>query len=96
MAKLADEVRVVDADTHMTERHDLFTSRAPSRYKDPVPRVVDVDGKPHWIVDESVVLGPARGGGMIDRAGEKYPLRGVQAQRDRLGPSGRPGTPKSG
>jgi uncharacterized protein len=74
MVKLAEEVRVVDADTHMTERHDLFTSRAPKGYEDRVPRVEDVDGKPHWIVDESVVLGPARGGGVIDRAGEKYPF----------------------
>ena len=32
MVKLAEEVRVVDADTHMTERHDLFTSRAPKGY----------------------------------------------------------------
>jgi len=70
--RLADEVRVIDADTHMTERHDLFTSRAPDAYKERVPRVVDIDGKPHWIVEESVVLGPARGGGVIDRAGNKY------------------------
>jgi uncharacterized protein len=46
MVKLADEVRVIDADTHMTERHDLFTSRAPKGFEDRVPRVVDVEGKP--------------------------------------------------
>lgn len=72
--KLADEVRVIDADTHMTERHDLFTSRAPAKYVDRVPRVVDIDGKPWWIVDENVQLGPARGGGVVDRAGEKFPF----------------------
>jgi predicted TIM-barrel fold metal-dependent hydrolase len=72
VVKLADEVRVIDADTHMTERHDLFTSRAPKGFEDRVPRVVDVDGKPHWVVDESVDLGPARGGGVIDREGNKY------------------------
>jgi hypothetical protein len=27
--KLAEGLRVVDADSHMTERHDLFTERAP-------------------------------------------------------------------
>jgi predicted TIM-barrel fold metal-dependent hydrolase len=70
--KLADEVRIIDADTHMTERHDLFTSRAPAQYKDRVPRVLEIDGKPHWVVDEAVDLGPARGGGVIDRAGNKY------------------------
>jgi predicted TIM-barrel fold metal-dependent hydrolase len=72
MMKLADELRVIDADTHMTERHDLFTSRAPKGYEDRVPRVVDIDGAPHWVVDEAVDLGPARGGGVIDRAGNKY------------------------
>jgi predicted TIM-barrel fold metal-dependent hydrolase len=74
MVKLADETRVIDADTHMTERHDLFTSRAPAKYVDLVPRVVQVDGKPHWIVDKDVDLGPARGGGVVDRNGDKFPF----------------------
>jgi predicted TIM-barrel fold metal-dependent hydrolase len=74
MVELADETRVIDADTHMTERHDLFTSRAPATYVDLVPRVVDVDGKPHWIVDKDVDLGPARGGGVVDRNGDKFPF----------------------
>jgi len=72
--KLADEVRVIDADTHMTERHDLFTSRAPAGYEERVPRVVQIEGKPHWVVEDSVVLGPARGGGVIDRRGDKFPF----------------------
>lgn len=72
MPKLADDLRIIDADTHLTERHDLFTSRAPAKYKDLVPRVVDVDGKPFWVVDENVQLGPARAGTVIDRAGDKY------------------------
>jgi len=74
MVKLADEVRVIDADTHMTERHDLFTSRAPKQYVDRVPRVVDVDGKPWWVVDDDVRLGPARGGGVVDHDGNKFPF----------------------
>jgi uncharacterized protein len=74
MGKLAEEVRVIDADTHLTERHDLFTSRAPAAYRDRVPRVLQVDGKPHWVVDADVVLGPARAGTVIDRAGDKYPF----------------------
>jgi predicted TIM-barrel fold metal-dependent hydrolase len=72
MVKLADEVRVIDADTHMTERHDLFTSRAPAAYKDRVPQVVDIDGKPFWVVEGDRQLGPARAGGVIDREGKKY------------------------
>ena len=72
MPKLAEDLRIIDADTHLTERHDLFTSRAPDKYKDLVPRVVDVDGKPFWVVDDNVQLGPARAGTVIDRNGDKY------------------------
>lgn len=78
MVKLADEVRVIDADTHMTEVHDLFTSRAPAKYKDLVPRVQLVDGKEHWIVAESYDMGPARGGGVVDRDGNKFPHEEVK------------------
>ncbi|HET6951239.1 MAG TPA: hypothetical protein VFI47_12735, partial [Acidimicrobiales bacterium] len=73
MVKLADEVRVIDADTHMTERHDLFTSRAPKGFEDRVPRVTEVDGAPWWTI-EGVPLGPARAGGVIDRDGQKFPF----------------------
>ena len=40
---LAD-VTVVDADTHMTEAHDLWTSRAPAALNDDMPHVEEVDG----------------------------------------------------
>src|SRR5260370_35847067 len=74
-SKLADEVRVVDADTHMTERHDLFTSRAPAKYADLVPHVADIDGKPHWLGREkNYDMGPAHAGGGIDRGGNKVPV----------------------
>jgi predicted TIM-barrel fold metal-dependent hydrolase len=66
-------LRIIDADTHMTERHDLFTSRAPKGYEDRVPRVTQVDGVPTWTI-EGVALGPARAGGVIDRDGNKFPF----------------------
>ena len=46
---LAADVLVVDADTHRTEPRDLWTSRAPSRYADRVPRVEEVDGR--WVLE---------------------------------------------
>jgi predicted TIM-barrel fold metal-dependent hydrolase len=73
MVSLSDDVRVVDADTHLTEAHDLWTKRAPAAYKDRVPRVEQVDGQPTWVVD-GATLGFAGGGGVIDRDGEKYPF----------------------
>jgi predicted TIM-barrel fold metal-dependent hydrolase len=33
-------IKVIDVDTHLTEPGDLWTSRAPARYKDLVPRVL--------------------------------------------------------
>ena len=42
---------IIDADTHLTEPHDLWTARAPAAYRDRVPQVRDVDGKPTWVVD---------------------------------------------
>ncbi|MGF7237209.1 MAG: amidohydrolase family protein [Frankia sp.] len=74
MVGLADNLRIIDADTHMTERHDLFTSRAPKGYEERVPHVVDIDGKPWWVVETDVKLGPARGGGVVSRDGEKLPF----------------------
>ena len=37
--------RVVDADTHLTEVHDLWTSRAPASMSDRMPHVEQVDGE---------------------------------------------------
>ena len=65
MSKVAEDVRVIDADTHLTEAHDLWTKRAPAQYKDRVPRVEDIDGRPTWVVD-GAELGFAGGGGVIE------------------------------
>jgi len=66
-----DQVKVVDADTHMTERHDLWTTRAPAKYKDRVPRVERIDGLTQWVVERDVVLGRAGAGGVVDVHGHK-------------------------
>ena len=70
MTLALDGLRVIDADTHLTEAHDLWTKRAPAKYADRVPHVVEVDGKPMWYVD-GAELGFAGGGGVIDRNGGK-------------------------
>ncbi|MFC3174080.1 amidohydrolase family protein [Novosphingobium bradum] len=46
---LFEGIRIVDCDTHITEAPDLFTSRAPAKYKDQVPRLVrDANGSHRW------------------------------------------------
>ncbi|HEX4216848.1 MAG TPA: amidohydrolase family protein [Acidimicrobiales bacterium] len=65
-----DPVRVIDADTHLTEPHDLWTKRAPAGLLDRMPHVTDVDGTATWVVDGGI-LGRAGGGGVIGRDNTK-------------------------
>ncbi len=73
MVSLVEELRVVDADTHMAEAEDLWRKRAPSGYEDRVPQVAEVDGRPTWVVDGGI-LGFAGGASTIDREGKKHPF----------------------
>ncbi len=42
---------IIDADTHVTESADLWTSRAPASMRDRVPHMVnDPDGSQKWVV----------------------------------------------
>jgi predicted TIM-barrel fold metal-dependent hydrolase len=45
-------VKIVDCDTHVTEAPDLFTSRAPAKFKDRVPEVRRVDGVDRWFIGD--------------------------------------------
>jgi predicted TIM-barrel fold metal-dependent hydrolase len=70
MAANLDQVKVIDADTHLTERHDLWTSRAPAGMKDRLPHVTEVDGQATWVIGDSV-LGRAGAGGVVDKQSVK-------------------------
>lgn len=65
--------KVVDVDTHLTEPHDLWTSRAPASLKDRVPQVkVLDDGTRSWVIDGDVVIGKnASPSSTIDTVGRK-------------------------
>ncbi len=78
MATMTKGLRVVDADSHMTERHDLFTERAPKGYEDKVPHVVRINGEDTWVV-AGKAFGRAGSGGTIDHDGKKHPFRDSQA-----------------
>jgi hypothetical protein len=49
--QLLSGIKVVDADTHISEWYDLWTSRAPARWKARVPQVKQIDGSVAWIID---------------------------------------------
>src|ERR1700722_18398628 len=96
MLQLAEGLRVVDADSHMTERHDLFTERAPKGYEDKVPHVEHIDGQDMWVVEGKSSARPALAARSITR-GRSTPssirraARGASATCTR-----RPGIQKSG
>ena len=66
--------KVIDADTHLTEPHDLWTSRAPASLKERVPQVKHINGKRSWVIDGDVVIGEgANPSSTIDTHGNKWP-----------------------
>src|SRR5580692_7247750 len=51
-AYTTDSLRVIDADSHLTEPAGLWVDRAPAPLKDRVPRTInDESGRPHWVID---------------------------------------------
>ncbi|MBL7494981.1 amidohydrolase [Frankia sp. CNm7] len=61
---------IVDSDSHWSEPADLFTKRAPTEFRDRVPRVETVDGQQMWVFDGKPV-GNYSAGGVIGRDGKK-------------------------
>jgi len=64
-------VHVIDADTHITEVHDLWTSRASPKYRDRVPQVKEVNGELAWYIDGDQRMGPAMTACCIRKDGSK-------------------------
>jgi predicted TIM-barrel fold metal-dependent hydrolase len=50
-------IKVIDADTHLTEPHDLWIKRAPAKWRDRVPQVKLLDGKMSWVIDGNMSIG---------------------------------------
>ena len=50
-------IKVIDVDTHLSEPEDLWTKRAPAKYKDRVPQVGMVNGHGSWVIDGNHPIG---------------------------------------
>jgi uncharacterized protein len=50
-------IRFIDADTHLSEPHDLWTKRAPAKYKDRVPQVKMHNGRKSWVINGDISIG---------------------------------------
>jgi predicted TIM-barrel fold metal-dependent hydrolase len=68
---LLQGLSIIDVDSHWSEQHDLWTSRAPDKYKDLVPQVAEVDGKRRWYVDGNIPIAPLGAASVIGPDGSK-------------------------
>src|SRR5438094_1018154 len=50
-------LKIIDADTHYTEPHDLWVKRAPAAIRDRVPQVKMLDGQRSWVIDGDKSIG---------------------------------------
>jgi predicted TIM-barrel fold metal-dependent hydrolase len=50
-------LKIIDADTHLTEPHDLWTKRAPAALRDRVPQVKMHQGQMSWVIDGDKSIG---------------------------------------
>ena len=44
-------ISIIDSDTHWSEPHDLWTSMAPTKYKDLVPQIKEHNGRKKWVIN---------------------------------------------
>ena len=67
------DYRVISADTHVIETPDLWRSRIDPKYRDRCPRIVNIEGKDVWIVDNLIAGGAVIGQGA--RVGMRFDQR---------------------
>jgi len=72
-------LKLIDADSHITEPTDLWTKRAPVKYKDRVPQTgVDTkDGISYWWVDGDKKFGTDSSIAFVRKNGKKIPYYGA-------------------
>ncbi|WP_419855510.1 amidohydrolase family protein [Candidatus Poriferisodalis sp.] len=68
---ILDDLKIIDTDSHWSEPYDLWTSRAPAKYRDRVPRMAERDGKRRWWFDDSIPIGLPIASSVVDPDGQK-------------------------
>lgn len=64
-------IKVIDTDTHFSEPWDLWTSRAPAKLKDQLPRVATINGELQWVIGDNIRLASKCGHSAVMRDGSK-------------------------
>jgi hypothetical protein len=62
MTDLFDRHKVIDADSHVSEPGDVWTSRVASKWGNAVPHIRNLNGKDIWFIGDRLVL-PTTGPG---------------------------------
>ena len=68
---LYNNFKVIDTDSHWSEPYDLWTSRAPAKWKDRVPQMEERDGKRRWWFDGNIPIGLPIASSVIGQDGTK-------------------------
>ena len=68
---ILDDLKIIDTDSHWSEPYDLWTSRAPAKYRDRVPRMTERNGKRRWWFDDSIPIGLPIASSVVDTDGRK-------------------------
>ncbi len=68
---ILDDLKIIDTDSHWSEPYDLWTSRAPAKYRDRVPRMAERDGKRRWWFDDAIPIGLPIASSVVDPDGQK-------------------------
>ena len=63
------DIAIIDVDAHISEPHDLWTSRAPAAYKDRMPRVTEVNGEANGGAGVHSEIGGEVGGAIPEQTG---------------------------
>jgi predicted TIM-barrel fold metal-dependent hydrolase len=66
------DLKVIDVDTHWSEPPDLWTARAPSAFRNKVPRIAEKDGSDFWVIgEEATVIQKASPASVVGKDGSK-------------------------
>ena len=68
---LYNNLKVIDTDSHWSEPYDLWTSRAPAKWKDRVPQMEEREGKRRWWFDGNIPIGLPIASSVIGQDGTK-------------------------
>ena len=65
------DLKVIDTDSHWSEPYDLWTSRAPAKWRDRVPQMEEREGRRRWWFDGDIPIGLPIASSVINPEGEK-------------------------